>query len=405
MRADSAPLAGAEPELGADVAAFAAAVRAFLAREMGRAADYPDPSDLTGLAEPFERDLLRRAGAEGLLGSAVPAGQGGPGRGAGHQAAFDFLAAAFDAPLIDTALTLAGHPIMQFGSPRQLADFVPRMVRGEITMAVAYTEEQAGSDLRAIQSAAEPDGDGYLLRGRKVLVTGAHKADWCVTIALTGEKPGAMTMFLVDLSTPGVSVRRRPTMNGWTLDEVTFDRVRVGPDAVLGARGGAWRQLIASVQAERSGLAYLGFARHVLDLLGAYLRGARRDGAVLAADVLARDTLAELEIDFDAGLRLAARAVREPGTAAPTPMLASAVKVVATELLQRIAQAATELSGHAGTVHGPLFGGPAIPEAAANGRFAWEYLERVHATIGAGTSELLRDGIAEYGLGLPRGPR
>ncbi|GAA3382512.1 acyl-CoA dehydrogenase family protein [Cryptosporangium minutisporangium] len=382
--------------LGADVAAFGARVRAFLDRELAPAAEQGDPRDLTGLSEEFERELSRRAGAEGLLGSAVGEEHGGPGRTARHQAVFDYLAAAHDAPLIDTALTLAGHPLLHDGSADQQAYFLPRMLRGELLMCVAYTEAEAGTDLRAITTTAARDGDGYRLTGTKTLVTGAHKADWCVTIARTDERPGSMTMFLVELAAPGVTVRRRPTMNGWTLDEIDFDGVRLELGTVLGQPGGAWRQLIAAVQSERSGLFYLGFARHVLDLLISYVRTTERDGRPLAEDPLVREAVAALEIDVEAGSLLAAGAVAEPGSVLP-----SMAKVFGTELLQRLAQTATEIAGHAGTVWAAPYG-DAPPHGAAGGRFAWEYLERVHGTIGAGANEILRDGIAEFGLGLPR---
>jgi 3-oxocholest-4-en-26-oyl-CoA dehydrogenase alpha subunit len=384
------PVAG--PGFGAEVASFAAEVRAFLEAEMAGAA--ADPADLTGLSEDFERDLLRRAGERGWLGLAVRAEDGGSGRTPAHRAAFDVVAAELDAPLIDTAMTLAGVAVLQFADAAQRERFLPGMLGGEITMCVAYSEEHAGGNLRAIATAAVPDGAGYRLTGRKTLVTGAHKADWCLTLARTGEGR-AMTMFLVDMAAAGVSVRRRPTMNGWTLDEIDFADVRVGPDAVLGARDGGWGQVVAAVAAEHSGMFYVGFARHVLDLLAGYVRGTPK-----AADPLVRDTLAGLEIDFAAALRLATDAVRG---AAPS-VVPSMAKVVATELLQRIAQDATEIAGHAGLVHAPLFTGE-VPYGAAGGRFAWEYLERVHATIGAGANDLLRDGIAEAGLGLPRAPR
>ncbi|WP_035855687.1 acyl-CoA dehydrogenase family protein [Cryptosporangium arvum] len=374
--------------LGEDAAAFGVEVRAFLERELGAAAEHADPADLTGLGEEFERSLSRRAGAAGLLGSAVGPEHGGPGRGVRHQAAFDYVAAASDAPLVDTALTLAGHPVLQYGSPAQLALLLPRMLSGELLMCVAYTEAGAGTDLRAITTTAVPDGGGYRLTGTKTLVTGAHKADWCVTIARTGET--TMTMFLVEMGTPGVRVRRRPTMNGWTLDEVEFDRVRLEASAVLGAPGGAWRQLVASVRAERSGLFYLGFARHVLDLLVAHVRATPG----LTGDALVRDAIGGLEIEVEAATVLAARAVAEPG-------LGPLAKIAGTELLQRLAQAATEITGHAGTVWAPPYA-PAPPYAAAGGRFAWEYLERVHGTIGAGANEVLRDLIAGTALGLPR---
>jgi alkylation response protein AidB-like acyl-CoA dehydrogenase len=368
---------------------FADDVRDFLTREMAAAA--ADPTDLTGLSESFERTLLRRAGARGYLDLSGESKQ-----------TFDYLVAQVDAPLIDTAMTLAGFAVLRFADDAQRERILPRILGGELTLCLAYSERHAGGNLRAITTRAVPDGSvdggvdgGYRLTGHKTLVTGAHKADWCLTLARTGEGK-AMTMFLLPLSTSGVRVHRRRTMNGWDLDEISFDDVALGPDAVLGERDGGWRQLLAGVAAEHSGMFYLGFARHVLDLLVSHVR----DHQDLLDDPLVRDAVAALEIDFAAALRLATAAARGERPA----VLPSMAKIVATELLQRIAQSATEIAGPAGQVHAPLFSAD-VPYGAAGGRFAWEYLERVHATIGAGANDLLRDGIAEAGLGLPRAAR
>jgi alkylation response protein AidB-like acyl-CoA dehydrogenase len=180
-----------------------------------------------------------------------------------------------------------------------------------------------------------------------------------------------------------------------------FHNVRLGGDAVLGERDAGWRQLVTTVAAERSGMFHLGFARHVLDELVRYVRSTERDGRPLADDQLVCDRLARLDLELAAGMRLAKRTLWGIECGSPDPALPPMAKVYATELLQRLAQAATEIAGHAGHVHAPLFTDPS-PYAAAAGRFASEYLERVHGTIGGGTNEVQRDAIAQLGLGLPR---
>src|SRR4029079_17219052 len=114
-----------------------------------------------------------------------------------------------------------GYALTTFASDTQRDRLLPLVERGEIEMCIAYTEEQAGSDLGAQAATAVPDGDGFALSGRKVLVTGAHKADWCITTARTradGPVREGLSMFLVDMTLPGIDVVRRPTMNTWTLD-------------------------------------------------------------------------------------------------------------------------------------------------------------------------------------------
>ena len=374
---------------------FRAEVRAFLADALAGADRHADSLDLTGLAESYERDLHRRAGARGWLALDGV-----------RKAVFDFEAARCDAPLIDTAMTLAGHAVATYGSPAQRGDLLPRMATGEVEMCIAYTEDAAGSDLSAIAALASRDGDGWVLSGHKVLVTGAHKADWCCTVARTRFDVPArqgMTMFLIDMRTPGVEIVRRPTMNGWTLDDVGFNDVYLGPEAVLGEPGAGWAQLTAAAAAERSSMFWLGNARHVLDLLVALVRTGTRDGTPLADDPIARDTVARFAVALADAERLARRALWSDITGQDDPALPAMAKVTATELLQDLAQAATELAGPAGLIWSPLFTSDRPMHGAGDGRLAWEYLERVHGTISVGANELQRDTIAQRGLGLPRG--
>jgi alkylation response protein AidB-like acyl-CoA dehydrogenase len=212
-------------------------------------------------------------------------------------------------------------------------------------------------------------------------------------------------MFLVDMRASGVSVRRRPTMNGWTLGEITFERVQLGARALIGERDRGWQQMLASVEAERGGMFHGGWAQLALDLLVQYCLETERDGTLLADDPVVRDQIAGLRVDVDAVTRLYKRIAWLRDRHESTVVPASMVKVFVTELLQRLAQAATEIAGHAGSVWAPLFGTDAPSCAAAGGRFAWDYLERVHPAVSLGGNELQRDLIARIGLDLPRRPR
>ena len=260
-----------------EVESFRREVTHFLDQEMapGRTTDDGDDGDLTGLSEEFGRAILRRAGARGFLGISIPSELGGGGRSASHRAAFNLEVSAHDAPLIDTAVTLIAQPLVAWGSPQQQSFFLPRIVAGEIEACIAYTEPGAGSDLGSLTTVAEPDGDDYLLSGIKSLVTGSHKADWCCTIARTRPDVPArdgLSMFLVDMRSEGLTVRHRPTMNRWTLGEMVFDRVRVGPGGLLGQRDQGWRQLVTAVATEGAGMFHIGFAQMALERLIAHVK-------------------------------------------------------------------------------------------------------------------------------------
>jgi alkylation response protein AidB-like acyl-CoA dehydrogenase len=375
-------------------------VRDFLADEMADAPAHQDPLDLTGLDETFERAHHRRAGARGYLGISMPAAVGGGGRPPSWKAMYSFEAAYADAPSIDTALVLCGAPLLDFGSPDQHERWLRPMVRGELTGCIAYSEPDAGSDLAALTSVATPDGDGWVLRGHKALVTGAHKADVCLTAARTDPTVPTrrgMSMFVLPLDLPGVEVTRRATMNRWTLSEIVFDGVRLGPDALLGERHRGWSQMLQALGDERSGAAHLGWATRLVEDLH---RCAPNDPRV-----------AQLRVELEAGLRLGRRVLAladgahaEPGVtpldalpapaAVANPIVAAAMsKTFVTELLQRIATVGADLEGLDGLRWGTLFDG--------GSRFAYELVERIHPTISVGANEVQRDTIARFGLGLP----
>jgi alkylation response protein AidB-like acyl-CoA dehydrogenase len=386
---------------------FRGEVREYLRAAMApeRTEGHADAGDLTGLDEKFERTLQRDAGAHGYLALTLPAAYGGGERSTAYRAAFSLEAAAFDAPLIDTALTLGGAPILAYGSDEQRATLLPAMARGETTLCIAYSEADAGSDLTGIATTARADDDGWRIDGTKVLVTGAHKADWCLLVARTDPDPDAaprdaMTMFLVEIATPGISVHRTRTANRWTLADLVFEDVHVPRSAVLGAVGRGFAQMAAAIADERSGFFWVGWAQRRLDDLVALVRG--DECATPAERRCARDTVARLWIDVALAHALARRVVDAQEQGVDTTVLASMSKVFVTELLQRIASAGVALLGPRGLVTSPLFG-PDDPDAAFHGRFAYEVVERLHPTISVGSNEIQRDVIAHRGLGLPSG--
>jgi len=396
----------------AEVEAFRAEVGAYLDGAMAadRVAGHDDPSDLTGLDEEFERALQADAGARGDLAITLPAEYGGGGRPPAYRAAFGLEAAAHDAPVIDTALTLGGAPILAHGSDAQKRTLLPAMARGELLLCIGYTEPGAGSDLAGIATTArqvipEDPASDWVLTGVKSLVTGAHKADWCLLVARTAiddEAPArsAMSMFLVDLrATAGVTVRRGRTANDWTLGTIELVDARVPPTALLGQEGRGFAQMAAALADERSGFFWVGWAEQRLADLLDHVRSVGIDQLGVAPAV-ARDALARLWIDVALARRHAQTvvAVQARGDDATVPAAMS--KVFVTELLQRIASVGIAVLGPAGLLTGPLFG-PASPDAPLRGRFAYECVERLHPTISVGSNEIQRDLLAHRGLGLP----
>jgi alkylation response protein AidB-like acyl-CoA dehydrogenase len=382
--------------LAPDAEAFRADVRAFLTDALApaRAAGRRDRTDLTGWDEQFERDVVRAAGSAGFLGVSLPVELGGGGRPPSWQAALSYEAAYHDAPLIDTAAVLVAPTVVAFGTDAQRETVVRAACAGAINACIAYTESVAGSDLSNVGTTATAHDGSFVLDGEKVFVTGAHKADWCCTIARTD--PGSrgkrgLSMFLLPMSTPGVAVERVTTANRWTLGTVRFEQARVGADAVLGQVGDGWRQLSGALLAERSGVAWLGWATRALEGLLDHWAGTR--------DPIVRDQLARLVTSWFAAVGHVER-VLELQDAGTAPFAEGAQsKVAATELLQRIATVGVALLGP-GALTAPGWFADPLPSW-----FAYEVVERLHPALSVGANEIQRTTIADAGLGLPPEPR
>jgi alkylation response protein AidB-like acyl-CoA dehydrogenase len=384
-----------ELRLEPDLAAFRDTVRTFLRRELasGHTDGHRDPRDLTGWDETFERRFLRRAGEAGLLGVSLPTEYGGGGRPRSWQAVVGFEAAYHDAPLLDTAATLVAPTLMAFGTEAQCDAFLPAAVAGTVNVCIAYTEAGAGSDLTGIATTARPDDSGWVLDGEKVLVTAAHKSDVCATVARTdpdsrGRK--GLSMFLLDLRTPGVEVTRVRTANRWTLGTIRFDGARVPGDALLGNEGEGWRQMTAALLGERSGASWLGWATRNLEALLTHCAG--------TTDRRVRDALADLVTRLFAAYRRVELVlkVQDEGRA---PLVEGAMsKVTTTELLARIARVGAMVLG-ADVLTAPGWFGDPLPAW-----FAYEQVERLHPLLSVGANEVQRTTIGQAGLGLPPEP-
>ena len=391
MRAPVDPLFGPEHH------EFRDEVRAFLREELApaRTAGHRDRRDLTGLDEEFERAILQRAGAAGFLGISLPEELGGGGRPPSWDAVVSYESAYHDGPLIDTAAHFLGPTLVTFGTPDQLDRVMRPAIAGTITACIAYTEANAGSDLTNVATVAAPAGDGFVLTGEKVLVTGAHKADWCCTVARTDlESVGrkGLSMFVFPMATPGVSTERVRTANGWDLGTVRFDQASLGADALLGERDQGWRTLTGALIGERSGVAWLGWATRNIEALLAVCTGTR--------DRIVRDQLAGLVAELFTA-KCIARRVLDAQDAGQAPFAEGAMsKVKATELLQRVARVGARVLGPEVLTAPDWFGREPV-----GGWFAYETVERLHPTLSVGANEIQRSTIGQVGLGLPLEPR
>src|SRR3984957_13939919 len=233
-----------------------AEVRAFLAAELGGEAGRRPGLGMNGAAS---REFSRKLGARGWLGMALPKRYGGAERSAVDRFVVTEELLRYGAPVGHHWLAdrQTGAVINRFGTDEQKARFLPGIASGDLGFSVGLSEPGAGSDLAAIRTRAVRDGDGWVISGQKVWTTGAHRNDYIVALCRTSDEPDrrdGLTQFIVDLAAPGLAVHPIAMLDGSAdFNEVVFDNVAVGPDAVLGDLGHGWSQTTAELALERGG--------------------------------------------------------------------------------------------------------------------------------------------------------
>ena len=345
----------------------------------------------------------RRLYEAGWCGVHWPAAYGGRGASLIEQIIFQEEMARARAPqLINLAgLTMGGPVLIAHGTEAQKQRHLQKILAADEIWCQGFSEPNAGSDLAALKTRAVLDGDDFVVNGQKVWTSFARYADWCMLLVRTdaeAPKHKGITFLLVDMHSPGVSVRPLRQINGdEDFNEVFFEDVRVPRANVVGAVNAGWDIAITTLMHERQTLTY---SRQLQSrvALGDLLDLARRWPAdrPLAGQPLARQQLAAAVID-SATMRCTALRnltnVLRGGTPGPE---GSVEKLFWSEMYQRMLEHAVGLAGPFAQLM------PGSPHAVDDGRWPHLMLYSRGRTIAAGSSEIQRNIIAERVLGLPR---
>ncbi len=337
--------------------------------------------------------------AGGWSGIAWPKEYGGRGASYIEQAILQEEMAAADAPpqIGVIGLSLVGPTIIAVGTNDQKERHLSKILSGDDIWCQGFSEPNAGSDLASLSTAAERDGDCFVVNGQKVWTSFAHIADWCLLLARTNQsatKHKGITCLLLDMKTPGVEVRPLRMMSGESVfNEVFFTDVRIPATNVLGEIDQGWGVALTALMNERANLGAGLYAmfRRTVDALVEHTKNMQRGGQPLSADSSVRQKLAQMHVELEIfrlnNLRALSRLMK---TGMPGPE-ASIQKLYWSEYNQRLCQLAMEILGPQAQLDG--FDG---------GRWAYNYLRARGNTIEAGTSEVQRNVIAQRVLGLPR---
>jgi alkylation response protein AidB-like acyl-CoA dehydrogenase len=351
----------------------------------------------------FARQWQRKLYDGGWAGLSWPKEYGGQALSPLEQLLFHeeyFAAGAPDMIDIAIGLNLAGPTLIHHGTEAQKKRFLDPILRGDEVWCQGFSEPGAGSDLAALRTRGEVKGDHLVVNGQKVWTSYARYAEWCILIVRTD--PGApkhrgLTFALLDMKTPGITIRPLMEMTGlaW-FNEVFFEDVVIPRDMVIGEINRGWEIVITTLSHERGTVVpYQRLKRH-LDGVAALARRVAKDVPLATAPIV-RQRLAQLAIDVEL-LRLSVyrniTQITRSGRPGPE---GSMLKLLWSELEQRIMEAATWISGAYAQLD------EHAPQAHDEGRWQYGYLWSRAATIYAGTSEVQRNIISQRVLGLPRG--
>ena len=344
------------------------------------------------------RDLIRKQAADGWLGLGWPVEYGGQGRPATDQFIFYEEAQRAGAPMPMVTLNTVGPMLMKHGNDEQKAYFLPRILSGDVMVAIGYTEPEAGTDLASLRTTAVRDGDQYVINGSKVFTSAAHEAEWIWLAARTdadAPKHKGISIILVPTDSPGVTITPIRTVGGMRTNATYYADVRVPVTNLVGEENGGWRMITGQLNHERVALAaWGGLAHRLWDDVRDY---ARSEGLLAREWVridLAR-TYAQLEAMRLLNWKMACAVADDE----LTPADASSVKVYGSESVVDVYQTLLGIVGARGALRMGSPGAVLRGELERAGR--WAQIN----TFGGGVNEVQRDIVAMVGLGLPRGAR
>uniref|UniRef100_A0AAU2V7G8 Acyl-CoA dehydrogenase family protein n=1 Tax=Streptomyces sp. NBC_00003 TaxID=2903608 RepID=A0AAU2V7G8_9ACTN len=374
-----------------------AELRTYFARLM------PDGPPL-GAGPDEQRALLRRIGADGLLGLGWPVEYGGQGRGPDEQFVFFDEAYRAGAPVSMVTLNTVGPTLMKYGTAEQKAYFLPRILSGDLVFAIGYSEPEAGTDLASLRTKAVRDEESWVVDGQKIFTSNAQNADWIWLACRTdpeAPKHKGISIILVPTDAPGFSWTPIATVGGLTTTATYYDGIRVPLGNLVGEENAGWGLITNQLNHERVALAAIGMqAEDFYDAALAY--ACTPDPVSLERPVdheWVKAKVAAVHARLAVNRLLSWRLVGDVGAGNLAPGDASGVKFTGTESAVETYRMCREIVGDAGLIRG---GSP--------GAFGDGELERMNRaaqinTFGGGVSEVQREIVATMRLGMKRGRR
>lgn len=338
---------------------------------------------------------------KGWIAPNWPQKYGGTGWNITQKYIFENECAEAGAPaVVPFGLKMVGPVIYKFGNDEQKARFLPDILQSNVWWCQGYSEPGAGSDLAALKTKAELDGDHYVVNGQKIWTTYAQHADWIFCLVRTdanAKKQEGISFLLIDMKTPGITVRKIDSIdNQHSLNEVFFDNVRVPVANRIGEENQGWTYAKYLLTHERTAIAGVPQSKKAIQSLKDMAAKEMSGGRPLLEDPVFCAKLAKIEVDLMALEFTELRAIASLASGAAPGPESSILKIRGTEIQQALSELAVEVCGH--YAHALNVGMP------IGNDYAWgvsaKYLYGRAATIYGGSNEVQKNIIAKAVLGL-----
>ena len=377
---------------------FRQEVRDFLEEEL-RQGNFEPKCD-AWIAE-YSPEFTKKVAQKGWIGLTWPKENGGQGRSYIDRLILTEEMLRYGAPagghwFADRQI---GNSVLAFGTEEQKREMLPKIIKGEAQFGLGMSEPEAGSDLASLKTRAVEDGDDYIIDGQKVWTSGAHFMSHVYLVARTdpeAPKHRGISEFVFETNLPGITVRPLIDITGGHhFNEVFFDGVRIPKESLIGQKNRGFYQILEQLDYERSGMERLMANYPLFEAILKYTKETRRHGKPLCQDSSVRHKLAQLQIEFEIGRLLIYRVALVMDDGCAPNYEAAMAKVYGTAFEQRLASTAIEVLG----LYGQLVAGSKL--VPIRGMAPDSYLMSRGYSLMGGTSEVLRNIIAQRGLGLP----
>ncbi|NRA07769.1 MAG: acyl-CoA dehydrogenase family protein [Myxococcales bacterium] len=386
--------------------AFRKELREWLAEAVPAHGSPPDAADWAG-RRAYDTGWQRKLYDAGYAGINWPKEYGGRDASLTEQLVYYEESARARAPYIGVnfvGILHGGPTLISEGTDVQKERHIGPILRGEQVWCQGFSEPGAGSDLAALKTRAERDGDHYVLNGHKIWTSFAQVADYCELLVRTdpdARKHRGISWLGIPMGLEGMEIRPLPTLTGeGEFSEVFLENVRVPVDCLVGAENDGWRVTNVTLAFER-GTAFatdMVVFQEVMRELAAVAKRVTRNGAAAWEDRSLRAEVGHLAAEVEAVWAMVKYTVSEADRTGVPSVSASGVKLYFTELKQRIGETCMRVLGRATLSREDVDGLPCQS-------FVYEALQSLSMTIAAGSSQIQRNIISERILGLPREPR